>query len=102
MTSHPHAGGHDRLARLWTRYKRGGDRGAGNLLLEAYLPMVRSHAEGFARKLPDEVDVDDLASAGISGLLDAIDAFDPERGIKFEKFGQWTGSRDWSDLDRRS
>jgi RNA polymerase sigma factor for flagellar operon FliA len=36
--------------------------------------------------LPDEVEVDDLVSAGIFGLMDAIDAFDTSRGIKFETY----------------
>jgi RNA polymerase sigma factor for flagellar operon FliA len=36
--------------------------------------------------LPSEVDVDDLVSAGIFGLIDAIEAFDLERGVKFETY----------------
>ena len=37
-------------------------------------------------KLPSEVDVDDLMSAGLFGLMDAIDNFDPARGVKFETY----------------
>jgi len=37
-------------------------------------------------RLPGEVDVEDLMSAGLFGLMDAIDAFDLERGVKFETY----------------
>ncbi len=42
-------------------------------------------ANGLAR-LPEGVELDDLISAGIFGLMDAIDAFDMERGVKFETY----------------
>ena len=58
----------------------------GRDLMERYLPLVRYNAERVHAKLPDEVDVEDLMSAGIFGLMDAIDAFDMERGVKFETY----------------
>ena len=57
-----------------------------NALIEQYLPLVRYHAERVWSRLPDEVDLDDLTSAGIFGLMDAIDAFDLDRGVKFETY----------------
>jgi RNA polymerase sigma factor for flagellar operon FliA len=54
--------------------------------VERYLHLVRYNAERLHVRLPDEVDVDDLVQAGIFGLLDAIDAFDLERGVKFETY----------------
>ena len=57
-----------------------------NELIEQYLPLVRYHAERVWSRLPDEVDVDDLASAGVFGLMDAIDAYDPSRSVKFETY----------------
>ncbi|GAI19264.1 unnamed protein product, partial [marine sediment metagenome] len=36
--------------------------------------------------MPDKVELDDLISAGTFGLMDAIDAFDPDRGVKFETY----------------
>ena len=57
-----------------------------NALIEQYLPLVRYHAERVWSRLPDEVDLDDLISAGIFGLMDAIDAFDLDRGVKFETY----------------
>ena len=57
-----------------------------NILLEHYLPLVKYTADRIYAKLPDKVELDDLVSAGIFGLMDAIDAFDPQRGVKFETY----------------
>lgn len=70
----------------WREFKRSGDDHLRNRLMEQYLYLVRYTAERIGTKLPDEVDVDDLMSAGIFGLADAIDAFDLERGVKFETY----------------
>ena len=55
-----------------------------NKLIERYYDVVRYAAERMHTRLPNEVDVNDLMSAGLFGLMDAIDAFDPHRGVKFE------------------
>jgi RNA polymerase sigma factor for flagellar operon FliA len=57
-----------------------------NLLMEHYRDLVRYAAERLHSKLPDKVELDDLISAGIFGLMDAIDAYDPSRGVKFETY----------------
>ena len=57
-----------------------------NIIMEHYLHLVRYNAERIHVKLPDEVELDDLMSAGIFGLMDAIEGFDLERGVKFETF----------------
>ena len=54
--------------------------------MEHYLHLVRYNAERIHVKLPDEVELDDLMSAGIFGLMDAIAAFDLDRGVKFETY----------------
>ncbi len=54
--------------------------------MENYRHLVKYAAERLHSKLPDKVDVDDLISAGIFGLMDAIDAYDPDRGVKFETY----------------
>jgi len=54
--------------------------------MERFLPIVKYNAERIGAKLPDEIENDDLMSAGIFGLMDAIDAFDLERGVKFETY----------------
>jgi len=76
----------EQLQRLWNQFKAHGDDESRNGLMEHYLPIVKYTAERLHTKLPDEVDVDDLISAGIFGLMDAVNAFDPARGVKFETY----------------
>jgi RNA polymerase sigma factor for flagellar operon FliA len=76
----------EELSLWWTRLKKGNDEHARNCLMENYLSLVKYTAERLHTKLPDEVDVDDLISAGIFGLMDAVNAFDPGRGVKFETY----------------
>jgi RNA polymerase sigma factor for flagellar operon FliA len=57
-----------------------------NQLVERYMPLVRYNGERIWQRLPDGVELDDLISAGIFGLMDAIDAYDMERGVKFETY----------------
>src|SRR6188508_1936025 len=74
------------IAQVWTDYKKTKTQQLRNVLMENYLHLVRYNAERIHVKLPDEVELDDLISAGVFGLMDAIDAFDLERGVKFETY----------------
>jgi RNA polymerase sigma factor for flagellar operon FliA len=71
---------------LWKNFFKNRSEGNRNSLMEFYLPIVKYTAERIYMKLPDKVEVDDLISAGIFGLMDAIDAFDPKRGVKFATY----------------
>ena len=70
----------------WVEYKKTETEELRNELMEHYLSLVKYNAERIHAKLPDEVDVEDLMSAGIFGLMDAIGSFDLERGVKFETY----------------
>lgn len=74
------------IQEVWLEYRRTGSEEIRNFLIEHFLHIVRYNAERVHSKLPDEVDVNDLAQAGLFGLMDAIDAFDLERGVKFETY----------------
>ena len=74
------------LNRVWREFKESGDQSLRNMLMEEFLPIVKYNAERIGAKLPDEVENDDLISAGIFGLMDAINAFDLGRGVKFETY----------------
>lgn len=74
------------MGEVWRRFKSSRDRLVRNVLMENYLPIVKYNAERISAKLPDEIDQDDLISAGIFGLMDAIEAYDLERGVKFETY----------------
>lgn len=76
------------INRLWLQFVRKRDTATRNTLVEHYLPLVRYHAERIktSSNLPSVVDINDLISAGIVGLIEAIGKFDPGRNIKFETF----------------
>ncbi|WP_054874967.1 FliA/WhiG family RNA polymerase sigma factor [Oxobacter pfennigii] len=51
-----------------------------------YLPLVKFIASRIAIGKMSPVDSDDLINYGVIGLIDAIDKFDPKRGVKFETY----------------
>jgi RNA polymerase sigma factor FliA len=72
---------------VWVAYKQDqSNQELRNRLMERYLSLVRYNAERVWAKLPDGVDLNDLMSAGVFGLMDAIEAFDMDRGVKFETY----------------
>ena len=71
---------------IWREYRTAPTESLRNFLVERYHDVVRFTAERMHMKLPSEVDVDDLMSAGLFGLMDAIENFDPDRGVKFETY----------------
>ncbi len=79
-----------KVGEVWAAYKKTRAERFRNILMEHYLPLVRYNAERIHNRLPDEVVLDDLMSAGIFGLMDAIGSFDFERaledGVKFESY----------------
>jgi len=74
------------VAKVWEQFHKTGTNYYRNQLMQHYMPLVRYTAERLYSKLPDKVELDDLVSAGTFGLMDAIDAYDPERGVKFETY----------------
>ncbi len=57
-----------------------------NVLMEQHYPLVKHIAERLLQTLPKSIELDDLVSAGLFGLMDAIRGFDPDRGIKFKTY----------------
>ena len=74
------------IERIWEQFHKTRDSRFRNLLLEHYRHIVKYTAERLHSKLPDKVELDDLISAGTFGLMDAIDAYDPSRNVKFETY----------------
>jgi RNA polymerase sigma factor for flagellar operon FliA len=58
------------------------------VLLE-HLPIVRFLARRIHERLPQHVEIDDLFSAGIVGLMDAFAKFDPEKKVQFRSYAQF-------------
>ena len=77
----------ERILAVWQEYKPDcTNKELRNILMERYFPLVKYNGERIWQRLPDGVELDDLISAGVFGLMDAIDAFDMERGVKFETY----------------
>jgi RNA polymerase sigma factor for flagellar operon FliA len=74
------------IEQVWREFFTTRSEECRNILLEHYLPLVKYTADRICAKLPDKVELDDLVSSGIFGLKDAIEAFDPNRGVKFETY----------------
>src|SRR5437588_4492271 len=74
------------VQQLWRDYRASPSVEMRNQLVELYLPLVKYNAERIWSRLPDGVELDDLISAGIFGLMDAIEAFDLGCGVKFETY----------------
>lgn len=58
-------------------------------LVEKYLPLVRFVAEKIHRRLPPGVDLESLIHSGVVGLLEALERFDPKRGVEFEIYARY-------------
>jgi RNA polymerase sigma factor for flagellar operon FliA len=79
------------------------------VLLE-HLPIVRFIARRIHERLPQHVDIEDLVSAGVVGLMDAFAKFDPEKKVQFRSYAQFRirgaildslRSLDWSPRELR-
>lgn len=55
-------------------------------LIEEYLPVIKHFAYKISKGFDDETTTEDLISAGILGLLEAIEKFDPTRGAQLKTF----------------
>ncbi|MCG0274562.1 MAG: FliA/WhiG family RNA polymerase sigma factor [Thermosediminibacteraceae bacterium] len=75
-----------RAENLWIEYKNTKDLNVKEKLVKKYIPLVKHIAARLAINLPPSIDYDDLVSAGVIGLLQAIERYDMEKGVKFETF----------------
>ncbi|MEW5701257.1 MAG: FliA/WhiG family RNA polymerase sigma factor [Candidatus Zixiibacteriota bacterium] len=74
------------VQRQWDAYRHSGDPAIREELLNRYLPLVRNVAGRMALGFPKSVELSDLISTGVIGLIEAFKNFDPNRGVKFETF----------------
>src|SRR5213596_1878100 len=58
-----------------------------HLILE-HMPQIKYIAQRISTKLPSHVELNDLIGAGVLGLLDAIEKFDPGRAVKFRTYAE--------------
>jgi RNA polymerase sigma factor for flagellar operon FliA len=72
----------------WREYKESGSEELREILILHYAPLVRKLAKGMHFKLPAVIEYADLVSYGFLGLLDAIERYDPEKGIDFKAYAK--------------
>jgi RNA polymerase sigma factor for flagellar operon FliA len=58
-------------------------------LIKEYSPLIKFVAQKIAIRLPPNIELDDLISAGSIGLMDAIDKWDPTRDNKFKTYAEF-------------
>src|SRR5436309_3725618 len=73
---------------LWTRYRSSRSAALREQIVEHYAPLIKHVMARLPVRLPAHVDQDDLVGYGALGLLEAVDRFDPDMGIKFETFAR--------------
>jgi RNA polymerase sigma factor for flagellar operon FliA len=71
---------------LWRAFGRSRDQSLRDRLVLHYAPLVKYVAGRVGTGLPAHVEISDLIQSGIFGLVDAIEKFEPERGLKFETY----------------
>lgn len=74
------------IMEAWRIYARSRDQEIRDLLIMRYAPLVKYVAGRLAMGLPANIEVDDLISYGVFGLISAIERFDPGREVKFETY----------------
>ena len=57
-------------------------------LINETLPLIKHIAHRVAIRVPNNVEIRDLINAGVLGLMDAIDKFEPERNVKFKTYAE--------------
>ncbi|MDV6012795.1 FliA/WhiG family RNA polymerase sigma factor [Haloechinothrix sp. LS1_15] len=78
----PHGG----IDELWQEFVRHPRASLRERLVLHYAPLVKYVAGRVGTGLPTHVDIGDLVQSGIFGLVDAIEKFDPDKGLKFETY----------------
>lgn len=58
-------------------------------LILDYSPLIRFVAQRIASRLPPSIDIDDLISSGVIGLMDAIEKYDPNMYNKFKTYAEF-------------
>ena len=77
------------IEELWQQYARSRSPEIRRQLIESYAPLARYVVDRLNLKPGAALEYDDLLSQAVVGLIDAVDRFDPDRGIKFETYAYY-------------
>lgn len=71
---------------LWLQYNTTKSEETKNRIITEYIPLVKYIVNRINVKLPSYLDVEDLFSFGLFGLIQAIERFDINKNVKFETY----------------
>ncbi len=71
---------------LWIEYKLHGSSKVREQLILQYVPLVKYVVDKILDRMPPGASQDDLVSFGIFGLIDAVEKYDYNRGVKFQTY----------------
>ena len=71
---------------LWIRYRETRNERDREQIVLQYVPLVKYVVGRMFSHLPIHVSREELMSCGVMGLIDAVERYDPARGVKFETF----------------
>lgn len=90
------------VVNLWKSYKESQDIELRNKIVILYAGLVKSIARRAASVSGNYVDIDDLVSFGMIGLIKAVEKFDPEKGVTFETYATYRVRGEIIDYMRRN
>jgi len=90
------------VVNLWKSYKESQDIELRNKIVILYSGLVKSIARRAASVSGNYVDIDDLVSFGMIGLIKAVEKFDPEKGVTFETYATYRVRGEIIDYMRRN
>lgn len=76
----------EQVERMIAGYRESGDLKLKEKILLANMPLISYISERLAISLPHSVELDDLKSLGILGLIDAIENYKPEKQVRFTSY----------------
>jgi len=74
------------LSEVWAEYTKTRSKKIRDALIGNYVYLVRYVAGKMSMSVPPSVEIDDLVSSGVVGLMDAIEKYDTGRDTKFETY----------------
>ena len=77
------------MAELWTTYREAPNAVVRRQLIEQYAPLAKYVVDRLNLQLSGGISYDDLLGQAIVGLIEAIDRYDPSRGVKFNTFAYY-------------
>lgn len=80
------AANNNNIEKAWETYAKNRDEKAKETLILHYSPIIKYVVGRMSIYVSNALDFDDLVSYGIFGLIDAVEKFDPHKGVKFETY----------------